>query len=134
MRGWLVVLLVLGCVTPVWPLSMGSGSGGGGYSSGIRITEIDLSPSGDAQEIRFSNGSVTSITGGVATVTTGAGGGGDFSSNTATSIDNELVLFSGTGGKTGKRATTSGVLFGTNGVVSAAIAGTHYVVPGGNVA
>lgn len=33
---------------------------------------------------------------------------GDFSSNTSTSVDGEVVLFSGTGGKTGKRATGTG--------------------------
>jgi hypothetical protein len=46
-------------------------------------------------------------------------GTGDFSSNTSSSVDNELVLFSGTGGKTGKRATGSGFAFLTSGVLSA---------------
>lgn len=45
--------------------------------------------------------------------------GGDFSSNTATSVDSEVVLFSGTGGKTGKRATGTGVAHLTSGVLSA---------------
>lgn len=49
----------------------------------------------------------------------GGGGGGDFSSNTSSSVDNEMVLFSGTGGKTGKRATSTGILLGTSGVLSA---------------
>jgi len=49
----------------------------------------------------------------------GGGGGGDFSSNTSSSVDNELLLFSGTGGKTGKRATSTGILLGTSGVLSA---------------
>lgn len=57
-------------------------------------------------------------------------GTGDFSSNTATSVDSEIVLFSGTGGKTGKRATTTGLLKGTSGVLSAASAGTDYYAPG----
>ena len=48
--------------------------------------------------------------------TTGAGGG-DFSSNTSTSVDGELVLFSGTAGKTGRRATSSGVAVLTSGVL-----------------
>lgn len=61
----------------------------------------------------------------------GGAGGGDFSSNTATSVDGEIVLFSGTGGKTGKRATQTGILKGASGVVSAAAAGTDYVAPGG---
>ncbi len=45
--------------------------------------------------------------------------GGDFSSNTATSVDGEVVLFSGTGGKTGKRATGTGVAKLSSGVLSA---------------
>jgi hypothetical protein len=45
-------------------------------------------------------------------------GSGDFSSNTSTSVDSEIVLFSGTGGKTGKRATGTGVAHLTSGVLS----------------
>jgi hypothetical protein len=41
------------------------------------------------------------------------------SSNTATSVDSEVVLFSGTGGKTIKRATGTGVAHLTSGVLSA---------------
>jgi len=44
---------------------------------------------------------------------------GDFSSNTSTSVDSEVVLFSGTAGKTGKRATGTGVASLTSGVLSA---------------
>lgn len=56
-------------------------------------------------------------------------GSGDFSSNTATSVDGEVVLFSGTGGKTGKRATGSGIAKLTSGVLSTATAGTDYSTP-----
>lgn len=45
-------------------------------------------------------------------------GTGDFSSNTATSVDSEIVLFSGTTGKLGKRATGTGVPQLTSGVLS----------------
>lgn len=45
-------------------------------------------------------------------------GGGDFSSNTGTSVDGEVVLFSGTSGKTGKRATGTGYPKLTSGVLS----------------
>lgn len=51
-------------------------------------------------------------------------GGGDFSSNTSTSVDSEVVLFSGTGGKTGKRATGTGLAKLTSGVLSVGTAGT----------
>jgi len=59
-------------------------------------------------------------------------GTGDFSSNTATSVDGEMLLFSGTGGKTGKRSTlTGGLLKSTSGVPAIAVAGTDYYNPSG---
>ena len=59
---------------------------------------------------------------------TGADGAGtgDFSSNTASSVDGEVVLFSGTGGKTGKRATGSGLAKLTSGVLNTTSSGTDY--------
>ena len=45
---------------------------------------------------------------------------GDFSSNISTAVDSEVVLFSGTGGKTGKRATGTGPAKISAGVLSAA--------------
>jgi hypothetical protein len=60
----------------------------------------------------------------------GNAGSGDFSSNTATSIDSEVVLFSGLGGKTGKRATGSGLatlasgVLGTTAAPAGAVTGT----------
>ena len=57
---------------------------------------------------------------------TDGAGTGDFSSNTASSVDGEIVLFSGTGGKTGKRATGSGLAKLTSGVLSTASSGTDY--------
>lgn len=96
----------------------------------ITVQEIDGSPAvTGVTAIKFSNGSVTDNGDGTVTVTTGAGGGGDVSSNTAASVDSELALFSGTGGKTIKRATTTGILKGTSGVLSAASAGTDYYAP-----
>lgn len=62
------------------------------------------------------------------TAGTGAGSG-DVSSNTATSVDSEVALFSGTGGKTIKRATTTGIAKLASGVLSAATAGTDYTTP-----
>ena len=44
----------------------------------------------------------------------------------SSSVDSEIALFSGTDGKTIKRATTTGVLKATSGVISAAVAGTDY--------
>lgn len=57
---------------------------------------------------------------------TDGAGTGDFSSNTASSVDGEVVLFSGTGGKTGKRATGSGLAKLTSGVLGTAASGTDY--------
>lgn len=56
-------------------------------------------------------------------------GSGDFSSNTASSVDGEIVLFSGTGGKTGKRATGTGLAKVTSGVLSTATGGVDYETP-----
>lgn len=47
------------------------------------------------------------------------GGSGDVSSNTTTSVDSEVALFSGTGAKTLKRATGTGYAKLTSGVLSA---------------
>jgi len=54
---------------------------------------------------------------------------GDVASNTAVSVDSEIALFSGTTGKLLKRATTTGLLKATSGVISAAVSGTDYLVP-----
>lgn len=48
-----------------------------------------------------------------------AGGGGDASTNTSSSVDGEVTLFSGTAGKTLKRATGTGFAKLTSGVLSA---------------
>jgi hypothetical protein len=59
----------------------------------------------------------------------GGGGTGDASTNTATSVDGEVTLFSGTGGKTLKRATGSGLAKLVSGVLGTATGGTDYVLP-----
>lgn len=53
---------------------------------------------------------------------------GDASTNTATSVDNEIALFSGTDGKTIKRATGSGLVKSANGVFSTITAPSGDVV------
>jgi hypothetical protein len=58
-------------------------------------------------------------------------GTGNVISNEVLSVDDELTLFSGTGGKTIKRGSQTGLLKAATGVVSAAVAGTDYVAPGG---
>lgn len=104
-------------------------TGGGGGGSALVVQDIDGAPTGAPSTLKFSNGAVTDNGDGSFTVVTGAGGGGDFSSNTATSVDSEVVLFSGAGGKTGKRATGTGLAKLTSGVLGTATAGTDYVAP-----
>jgi hypothetical protein len=121
-----------------WPdedgvLCVKGGSCGGGGAALI-IQEIDGTPSGTPTTLKVSNGALTNNGDGSFTLVTGVAGGGDFSSNTSTSVDSELVLFSGTGGKTGKRATGTGIPKLSGGVLSIATAGTDYVLPSGTVA
>lgn len=95
----------------------------GGSGSTFKVTEVDGSPSvTNPTQIKFTNGSVTDNGDGTVTVTTGAGGGGDVSSNTTTTVDSEIALFSGTAGKTIKRATGTGIAKVTSGVLGVAIA------------
>jgi hypothetical protein len=51
----------------------------------------------------------------------------------ASSTNGQLPVFSGTTGKLITNSTLSGILKGTTGVVSAAVAGTDYIVPGGDL-
>lgn len=59
---------------------------------------------------------------------TGGGGTGDVV-GPAASVDTEVAVFSGTTGKSIKRATTTGLAKMTSGVLSAAVAGTDYATP-----
>lgn len=59
---------------------------------------------------------------------TAVGSGGDASTNTATSVDGEVALFAGTGGKTLKRATQSGVATLTSGVLGTVTAPSGTIV------
>jgi len=106
-----------------------------GGSSALTVQEIDGSPTGSFTTLKFSNGALTNNGDGSATIVTGVGGGGDASTNTATAVDGESALFSGTSGKILKRDTlTATVVKSTAGIRSAAVAGTDYVSPAGNVA
>jgi hypothetical protein len=57
-------------------------------------------------------------------------GSGDVS-GPAASVDSEIAIYNSTTGKIIKRASTTGILKGTSGVLSAATAGTDYVAPSG---
>jgi hypothetical protein len=49
----------------------------------------------------------------------------------ASSVNDQIALYSGTTGKLIKAATTTGLLKASTGAISAAVAGTDYVAPGG---
>ena len=102
--------------TALHVMSLGGGAGAG---TTLLVQEIDGSPSGTFGTLKFSNGSVTNNGDGTATIVTGGTGGGDASTNTSTSVDGEVALFSGAGGKTLKRATGSGLGILTAGVLGA---------------
>lgn len=62
----------------------------------------------------------------VTNLTTDLAAKGDASTNTASSVDSEVALFSGAAGKTLKRATGSGIAKLTSGVLGTAVSGTDY--------
>jgi hypothetical protein len=61
-------------------------------------------------------------------------GSGDVTSNTNTSVDGEIVLFSGTNGKVIRRTSLNGLLKATSGVLGGAVGGTDYIRPSDLVA
>ena len=85
----------------------------------ITVREEDASPSvASVTEIRVTNGGMTDNgSGSISLNLTGGGGGGDTTSTVSSSVDSEIVLFSGTTGKQIKRATSTGILTGTAGVI-----------------
>lgn len=103
------------------------GVGGGGGSSASSSNGL---PAGGTEGQLLAKNSATDYDAEWVEPSAGSGSG-DVSSNTSSSVDNEIALFSGTGGKTIKRATTTGLLKAAAGVITAAVAGTDYYNPGG---
>ena len=89
-------------------------------TTNITITGDEVVPTQTGQSGKFltTNGSVISWG--------SPAGSGDASTNTATSVDGEVALFSGTAGKTLRRGTGSGIAKLTSGVLGTAISGTDY--------
>jgi hypothetical protein len=118
----------------------GGGGGGGSVSSVAMSVPNFLSVAGSpittsgTLAVTYS-GTPLPIANGGTGATTAAGirttiGAGDVNGPVA-SVDSEIALYSSTTGKVIKRASTTGILKGTSGVLSAAVAGTDYVAPGG---
>jgi hypothetical protein len=117
-----------------------SGTGIGKFIAGV-LSYLASTTVGEAlltlvnpSAIRFlrinADNSVTALDASAFRTAIGAGvGGGDASTNTAVSVDNEIALFSSTTGKILKRATETGLLKGASGVLSAATEGTDYLAP-----
>ena len=85
----------------------------------ITVKEEDSAPTvSSVTEIRVTNGALTDNgSGSVSLNLSGGAGGGDFISDATVSVDDEIVLFSGTTGKHAKRATSTGILTATSGVI-----------------
>jgi len=125
-NSYLMGNLGIGDSSPASLLTVGSGD----------LFQVDAS--GNLVKLNNVAYSWPSTQGGAGTVLTNSDGAGTLTWTTpaggdvtgpASSIDNEISLFSGTSGKEIKRATTSGIVKATSGVISAAAAGTDYVAP-----
>lgn len=94
---------------------------GGSGSNTIPLNNVILgNGSGAFQSVAPGSAGNVLVSNGDTWISSSAAGSGDVTSNTSTSVNNELVLFSGTGGKSIKRATATGYAYLNAGVLSAA--------------
>ena len=96
-------------------LRVSGGSSGGGHVIQDEGVSLTAQPS-----LNFIGAGITCVdnVGTTATDCTLVSGGGDFSSNTTTSIDGQLMVFSGTTGKIGRRSSGTGILITNGGVIN----------------
>lgn len=117
----------------------GSGSGSGGASGDIEgvTATAPITGGGTSGTVsvgcQAASGSQPGCLSAADWTTFNGKGAGDASTNTASSVDSEIALFSGTGGKTLKRATGTGVGRVASGVWSAAELSGDVVTSGSNV-
>jgi hypothetical protein len=140
-----VVGAIVSCMydgTSFQVLSIKNASGGGGGNGTVTSVAMSVpaflsvsgSPVTTSGTLAVSySGTPLPVANGGTGATTLAGvrtsiGAGDVN-GPAASVDGEIALYSGTTGKTIQRATTTGILKGTSGVLSAATAGTDYLAP-----
>ena len=141
----IVVGAIVSCMydgTNFQVLSIKNASGGGGGNGTVTSVALSApaflsvtgSPVTTSGTLALSySGTPLPVANGGTGATTLAGvrtsiGAGDVN-GPALSVDSEIALYSGTTGKTIQRATTTGILKGTSGVLSAATAGTDYLAP-----
>lgn len=122
----------------------GTGSAAWGDITGTLSNQTDLQSALDGKAASSHNHAASAITSGtIDTARLGSGtansssylrgdqtwstiaGGGDVT-GPASSVDNEIALFSSTTGKVIKRASTTGILKASSGVIAAAVSGTDY--------
>lgn len=82
----------------------------------------------DGIDVVFNRTGDKGLTGDTGATGPGGEGSGD-ASGPGVSIDSEIALWDGTSGQLLKRATTTGIVKATSGVISAAAAGTDYLAP-----
>lgn len=95
----------------------------GAYTVTVKVAGTGVAVTQDKRMIVICDGSE------VYSAFTDTGTAGDCSTNTATAVDSELAVFSGTTGKIIKRAATTGMLKAASGVVSAAVSNQDYLSP-----
>ncbi len=103
--------------TEIQTLSGKTMSGGSNTFTNIPLSALSVTGTPSASTYLRGDGSWAS-----------AAGVGDASTNTASSVDSEVALFSGTGGKTLKRATGSGIATLSSGVLGTTTAPTGAIV------
>lgn len=114
--------------TTMFGIWFGTGSPNGGSFNATRGIYIDKAGS-SGTTLYVKEAGTASNGGWVAVNPSGGGGSGDVV-GPASSVDNEIALFSGTTGKLLKRASNTGIPLLSSGQLGTAVDGVHYIAPG----